>query len=45
MQAPAWNRKALLGSFEKSPSLLPHAVVFPVDRAFFGAGTGWTAHS
>jgi omega-6 fatty acid desaturase (delta-12 desaturase) len=39
MQATTWNRKALLCSFEKSPSLLLPAMVFAFDLALFGAGT------
>jgi omega-6 fatty acid desaturase (delta-12 desaturase) len=39
MQATAWNRKALLGSFEKAPPLLLPALVLAFDLALFGAGS------
>jgi len=39
MQATAWNRKALLGSFERSPALPLPAMVFALDLGLFVAGT------
>ena len=38
MQATAWNRKALLSSFEKSSSSLRPAIALACDLALFGAG-------
>jgi acyl-lipid omega-6 desaturase (Delta-12 desaturase) len=42
MQATAWNRKALLSSFEKSSKLLRPATAFAFDVALFSAGTALT---
>jgi len=39
MKTTAWNRKALLGSFENSHSALLPALVLALDLALFGAGS------